>query len=140
MIDFKARLSKTLIWGLAALFANYFFYHFISVNYYESAGTFLTFLGSITITSCIVAFLVFFFSLFDRADGKGSPIGYIIIIVVLISVFGNGFMLIRHRTDLKDKELEKNGVVVMGRVADGSSFSARSFDYSSIYRLDRKGA
>lgn len=137
MTDFKSRVRKTLIWGAATLFIFYFFYDLLSLEFYNAMGTLIAVVGCIAITVCIVAFFICLFSLFDKPEdeqkkNEGSALGYVIFAIIMISLFGNGFLLVGHGVRLEQKELEQNGVIVMAKIIDGSSYAGRKFDFSHI--------
>ncbi|MFW0716703.1 hypothetical protein [Pedobacter sp. N23S346] len=137
MVDNKTIFKKLTIWGIVCLLLIYIFYFAIPIGTYQSATTLLAITGAISITVCIFVFFSGIFFLFDKYDENGKvkerPFqGIFLMIILLVSLFGNAILILWVEVNRESQELEKNGVIVMAKIVDGSSLAGRSIDLSNI--------
>lgn len=137
MVNSKTMFKKLTIWGIVCMLLVYIFYFAIPIGTYQSATTLLAITGAISITVCVFVLFSGLFILFDKYDENGKvkerPIqGIFLMIIFLVSLFGNAILIIWVEVERESEELDKNGVIVMAKIVNGSSFSSRRIDLSDI--------
>ena len=137
MVKNKIIFKKLTIWGIVCMLLVYIFYFAIPIGTYQSATTLLAITGAISITVCVFVLFSGLFILFDKYDENGKvkerPIqGIFLMIILLVSLFGNVSLILWVEVNRESQELETNGVIVMAKIVDGSSLTIRSIDLSNI--------
>lgn len=128
--------KKSLLWGISFAFLFIIFYGIIPLDIYSKYTTFITILGTLLCTGTLLAFVI---SAFYGTPPDEEPVndendysGYVFGAIIIGGLIGFGILFISNEVRRESAELRKNGVYTTAKVIDGSSYSTRKADFTSL--------
>ncbi len=128
--------KKSLLWGISFVIIFIIFYGVIPLDIYSKYTTFITIVGTLLCTGTLLVFVISAFygnpEKEAQADDENDYSGYLFGAIIIGGLIGFGILFITNEVNRESTELRKNGVYTTAKVIDGSSYSTRKADFTSL--------
>lgn len=130
-------MPKTLLFGVLTVFLFLFFYNMIPVNWYGQLLYLIAIAGSVSIIVCVFLFFKNLLTVIpahyiSTTEQEKDSMGCFFGALGIGCFFALSFLFIHNDGRLREIEFRDHGVVTMSWVVDGSSFSTRKIDLTSL--------
>jgi hypothetical protein len=129
-------MKKSILWGSVTLFLFYLFYDLIPLGIYSSWLYLIVIVGAVAVSASLLAFVIHtFYPKSVEAEGEDARednAGCVYAAILIGGIFGLGFLFIYHENDREISEFRNYGVYTTATVTDGSSYTVKRTDFTSL--------